>query len=72
MGIIEDANGNATGIQILAWKLQLLDHLNQVDTLRASLQAQQTAMQNNSDFTDQDRAEMSVLMAEVYTMIGNI
>ncbi len=71
MGIIEDLN-NPTGQQIRDWKLSILDSINNIISLRMSLEMQSANMQNNADFTDVDRQEMDALLQEIEIAVGEI
>ncbi len=72
MGIITDANINSTGLQIIAWRNEILEHLAAVDLLKSQLKAQLQNVRNNTkDFSDEDRAEMEQLVSELISDIKN-
>lgn len=73
MGIIKKGDVDNSGLQIYNWKVSLIDSVNNIATLKSSLNAQLDNMKlNNVDFTIEDVAEMEALIEEVNQLIATL
>ena len=58
--------------QIQAWKVSVLDACDQLDYLRNALATQREAMNNNTDYSDEDRAQVDQEITEVNNRINEL
>jgi len=72
MGFLSESGASAAGQQIISWNTAINEHLNSVQTLKSSLNAQLTNMRSNEDFTQEDIVEVEALVNNINTRIQEL